>query len=280
MPHTFEELDLTPELAAEFLAQRPEHQRKVSPHHVAKLARAMSNGTFLLTPQPIIIDWNGKLHDGQHRCAAVVSSGVTIPAVIVRGADPATFALIDTGKSRQAAEFIPGRHRQILAGAARMVLSYRHTGGRLKTGKLNVSRSMVGNKEILDELGTDTEYEAAAPQIASIRRLAKIPAGSLLAVHVLGARGADPDKATLWLDGLETGAELPQGDPRLTLRNRFIVDDGKLSHDPVAQWVYIVRAWNAWNADKEIKILRYRRAGRAAESIPPVFGAAELAEAA
>jgi hypothetical protein len=262
---TYEQVDLTPALAADLLAKTPDHQRNVTKTHVRRLARAMAAGEYLLNPQPLILDTTGALMDGQHRCAAVVQSGVTIPVVLARGADPTVFSLVDTGKNRLAAQFVEGSHSSIVASAARSVLAYRL---RPDGGSMSAARAMITNKEILDEIKRDGEYQLAAPQVAAIRRAARITPAPLLAVHVLASRNIDSDRASLWLSGLETGESLVKGDPRLALRNRFIQDSGRPVSGITQQWVYTVKAWNAWVAGADMKQLRWR----AIEGIPPVAG--------
>jgi hypothetical protein len=269
MTITHEVLDLTPELAHELLRQVPHHQRKLTKNHVTRLAEAMLNGRFMFTPQPLIVDSNGALVDGQHRCQAVVESGITVPVVLTRGADPEVFALIDTGKARLPQQFIRDSNAAMMAAAARFVLGYRESGPGVSPTSLMRSLSMIlTNKQILDEVEQDAEYAAAAPQVLSIRRAAKITPGPLLAVHILAGRNVDPDKCSLWLSGLETGEELAKGDPRLALRNRFIQTP---VHGQPQQFMLIVKAWNAWLTDAPVKQLRYR----ANELLPVVIGANE-----
>jgi len=267
MTITHEIVDLTPDLAAELLASTPAHQRKITQNHVDRISRAMTTGGWVFNPQPLIIDTNGALTDGQHRCAAVIQSGVTIPVVIVRGADPEVFALVDTGRTRQASQFVPGQYGTTIAAAARLVLAFRATGGQLRA--IDYERSMITNKQILDDVEADEEYQLAAPQIAAIRKAAKINAVPLLAVHILASRNVDPDLASLWLSGLETGEDLAKGDPRLVLRNKWIQDGSRIRGISL-QWSITVKAWNAHLAGREIKQLRWRKI----DGIPAVSGAA------
>jgi hypothetical protein len=262
---TYDQVDLTPALAAELLANTPEHQRKITKLHVTRLARAMAAGEYLLNPQPLIIDTTGALMDGQHRCAAVIQSGVTIAVVIARGVDPTVFSLVDTGKTRQAAQFVEGPWGSTIAAAARAVLAFRLN----PEGRLNYTRALITNKEILDEVAADAEYQLVAPQITAIRRAARITSVPLMAVHILASRNVDPDKASLWLSGLETGEALAKGDPRLVLRNRWIQDTSPI-RGVNQQWVYVVKAWNAWLAGTEMKQVRFR----SNEGLPPITGAA------
>lgn len=265
---THEQIELTPELAAELLEAVPDHQRKVTRNHVLRLADAMSKGGFLFTPQPLIVDTDGALQDGQHRCLAVIESGVTIPVILTKGADPAAFSLIDTGKSRTPQQFIADKNAAMIAAAARYVLFYRELGPGTRVSAFGKAYQFLTNKQILDEVEQDSEYAATAPQIATIRRAARITPGPLLAIHVLAARNVDPDKSSLWLSGLETGEELLRGDPRLALRNRFIQAP---VHGQPQQFTLILKAWNAWLSDTPVKVLRFR----SNETLPVIIGASE-----
>lgn len=250
---TYEQVELTPALAAELLGRTPDHQRRITRPHVVRLARAMTAGQYLLNPQPLIIDTNGALMDGQHRCTAVIESGVTIPAVIAKGADPTVFSLVDTGRNRTAAQFVEGPGGNVIAGAARAVLAFRLRGAI----NLSNSRALITNKEILDEVKRDPEYHLVVRQMLAIRKAARINATPLMAVHILAGRNVDPDRTSLWLSGLETGEDLTKGDPRLALRNRYIQDSAPIA-GATPPWVYTVKAWNAWIAGSEMKQLRWR----------------------
>ncbi|MBO2461707.1 hypothetical protein [Actinomadura violacea] len=100
---------ITPEQALEYAAlagnpppgrrQRPEAKRSI-----ADYARTMREGKWRLTHQGIAFSTNPDgtewLFDGQNRMQACMESGVPIPMVVWRNANPDTFGVVDSGKRR------------------------------------------------------------------------------------------------------------------------------------------------------------------------------------
>lgn len=68
--------------------------------HMMTLARQMSAGLWRNTVEPIILDWNGRLQDGQHRLKAVIHAEKNINFYVIKGADPEAFVVMDTGAKR------------------------------------------------------------------------------------------------------------------------------------------------------------------------------------
>ncbi len=97
---------LTVEKAKAWL-QRVGSQRKVCRGDVVKYAEDMKHGEWLLNPADnIVFDTLGRLRNGQHRCEAVVLSGVPIEVYVVRGATDLSLptraprVAISSGRSR------------------------------------------------------------------------------------------------------------------------------------------------------------------------------------
>lgn len=83
MAITAEVLDITPEIAARLLQKNP-HNRKITSGGVKKWAESMMAQRWKVA-QPILIDRNGNLLDGQHRLTAVIKTGMTIKMLVIRG---------------------------------------------------------------------------------------------------------------------------------------------------------------------------------------------------
>lgn len=101
-------VDVTPAQAKEWLAGNVANRDKRD-RHVKELARAMTQGEWVETPEPIVFadKWtdpkDGKVYDnvltaGQHRLQAVVLSGKTITFVVVFHSDPAELTVMSQGK--------------------------------------------------------------------------------------------------------------------------------------------------------------------------------------
>lgn len=93
---------LTPDLAAWFL-QNNDHNRRMSSSEVDHIASAIIAGRWRPNGDTIKITEAGRLADGQHRCQAVIESGIAVPTLIAFGvADTKdVMATIDTcGRTR------------------------------------------------------------------------------------------------------------------------------------------------------------------------------------
>lgn len=80
---TVELMNITPQMATELLSRRHPYQRLLRATHVDALSDAMVRGTWRWVGDPIRLDTNGFVIDGQHRLSAVVKSGVTLKNAVV-----------------------------------------------------------------------------------------------------------------------------------------------------------------------------------------------------
>lgn len=94
--------------AAKALLARNKGNRPVRQARVQQYADAMRAGLWRVA-QAILVDWDGVLLDGQHRLHAVVLYGQPVEFVVVRGASPEAYAVIDTGDKRTVAASIARR---------------------------------------------------------------------------------------------------------------------------------------------------------------------------
>lgn len=93
-------MNITPEIAEDWLTNCNTHNRPLSDAHVDYLASEMKAGRWRLTHQGIAFSSNRVLLDGQNRLWAVVLSGVTVPMMVAINEPPDVMEVIDTGKVR------------------------------------------------------------------------------------------------------------------------------------------------------------------------------------
>ncbi len=93
-------LNITPEIAEDWLTNCNTHNRPLSDAHVDYLAGEMKAGRWRLTHQGIAFSSNRVLLDGQHRLWAVALSGVTVPMMVAVNEPPDVMEVLDTGKVR------------------------------------------------------------------------------------------------------------------------------------------------------------------------------------
>jgi len=82
---------------AELLLQNNHpQQRKADPRHIDRIVRALVEGEYVWLGDPIRIDKDDYLVDGQHRCHAVLKSGIAMPnQLLVKTRTPDAILYID-----------------------------------------------------------------------------------------------------------------------------------------------------------------------------------------
>lgn len=90
---------ITPQLAEEYLTHNTNNYRFISNVKVNNYAEDMKHGLWEQNGESIVFGADGILKDGQHRLKAIVSSGMTVPILVVRGV-PDDVQIFDMGMSR------------------------------------------------------------------------------------------------------------------------------------------------------------------------------------
>lgn len=95
-------VEVTPLLAAEWLARSNKNNRRLRAARVTYYARMMRSGEWLLA-QPLIFGSDGSLLDGQHRLAAVVEANCPWPLqfYVMEGVTPESYVVMDDGTPRR-----------------------------------------------------------------------------------------------------------------------------------------------------------------------------------
>lgn len=101
-----ERLQVTPDMAIQWLEKHNTNNRKVSDKHVQRLARDMVEGKWVLTHNGIAFGPDGTLLDGQHRLWAIIESGRTVEMYVWRDMDPQAMMAIDSGKGRSLTDIL------------------------------------------------------------------------------------------------------------------------------------------------------------------------------
>jgi len=257
-----EVLSVTPKMAHEWLDSLSSHQRSVSPNYVTQLARKMRNGQWRLTAEPITFDTDGKLIEGQHRLRAVIESGVAVEFMVVRGAPAESFAVIDQGRRRNAAQFYDGKYAgQVMAGARFL----RHIEVHLpyNTAASAGSWNQLSMDDQLEYVTTWPELAEAAPLVEPLSRrsaLIQVPSRYVLPVVAQAMRTEHADRIAGFLTGMHTGQGLDgDNDPRMLLHRRFTsMLRAQLMSSQGADLAYSLtaKAWNFYVEGAQMKLLK------------------------
>ena len=99
----------------------------IRPSNLKRLTTAIENGEWKITNQGIAFDEEGNLIDGQHRLAAILQTGKTVPILVGTNMDPRIFDCVDTGAARTAGDGIDilgSSHGKTIAAAIKTYYLY------------------------------------------------------------------------------------------------------------------------------------------------------------
>lgn len=243
-------VEVTPQLAAEWLATNNVKNRALSASRVRMYAATMSRGLWRHpTGEPIIFDRLNRIQDGQHRLAAQVDSQATILYWVLTDADPEDFSVIDQGKSRRAGDVLGMdgvANANQVAAITRTFLHMRDYPDRIWQGGVKVLPAEVTQFGLAhgDKLGL------SARRSDLMRKATRLPRTALGAVdfyvsHVHHA-GESPNQWIDFTEALKSGAQLGQESPELTLRKWAISRPTTQGVSQQLQVALITKAWNAY----------------------------------
>jgi hypothetical protein len=279
-----EQVVMTPGDAEKLLiASLGTRQRTIRDDRVRKLAHAIRDGQWRLTHQPIAIDPDGHVIDGQHRLTAIASAGVDVPILIARDVDPATFGVMDTGASRSPADALKiAGHVSVnqLAAAARYLIAYEAVAG--TTNSLHAMCRTFTTQDILNV--ADSERGAtlvnALPAANAVAAAVTHPGFLTFIAPTIVLMKESPVDDGLCLEFWERvrdGASLPIGSPILVLR-RFLTQDtglisSKTNERAAIGIATILKAFNGWLANDTRSLVSFRvGVERMPEILPTVPG--------
>lgn len=153
---------ITPKRAQEFLDSSTgnRHTRK---WWVEALSAALKRGEWITTHQGFAFSESGRFLDGHHRAQAIIRSGVTVRALVVRGIDDDAFKVTDVGVKRTVSD-TTGLHKTT-AEVCRLASQYVFRAPASAQQVLEIANS--GLAEVHDKLriycGTTRKFYGSTP---------------------------------------------------------------------------------------------------------------------
>lgn len=285
-------IDLTPELARLFLDRRG-IQRPVKGSHVDYLISQIRAGKWQYNGDTIRLSKSGHLIDGQHRCLAVVESGITIKTDLSIAVDDMAFYTINRGIAMRSSSDVLSIARgdigcdpKTAVGAIRWVVSIDAAGD--QQAPVKPRGRDVDDIAIVKSWDNHSEALRPAVQWAIHNRMAFRPPSLFAALYYVIHR-ARKRGATTFFEQLATGEDLHRGDPALVLRNKLhaIYTNDMQTTDPVMIAALVIFAWNAYVQERTIeKMAGVKRNGDGSLKFPQIrttkfgygTGAAETVE--
>lgn len=269
---TAEATDLTPALAREWMNQNTRN-RALREGVVGRLAEAMSRGEWMENGETIKFDWHDVMIDGQHRTAAVIESGVTIPVLVVRGLDPRSQETVDRGTRRSLGDMLTLRgetYAHVLAAA--LAALHRLREGNLAQGTRS-GRFYPSIQQAMAILESEPRIREGLTMSARVGSSLRLPSGTLAMYrYVFGV--IDEADAIVFFERLLTGHGLDEGNAILALRNEAITDmsrghgRGLHNHEKAA---LIAKAWSHWRRGEVVEgRLTWKGGGADPEPFPEI----------
>lgn len=250
MAVTFEQTNLTVKMAGDFLANNTGN-RPFKRNTIDKYVRDILAGRWHFTAEPIKLDGEGRLLDGQNRCMALLKASeesgnpdLSLPVLIVRGLEPEAQDVMDTGKARSVGDQLARRGAKdyaIAASASRLCVLY--DTGHLVNGE-NPTHSQIieyydANAEAIQQFVTHARpgnFSAVTPSVLSA------------AGYLIYRECQDYDEVVSFINSIKEGAGLETGHPVLSMRNRL--QQAQLSNERIVNTVALMMVLRAWNAHR------------------------------
>ncbi len=247
-------VDLTPDLARLLIASQ-QHNRNIKRDLVERLARDIREGRWQLNAQPILIDIENRLGDGQHRCLAVIQAQVSVPVVITHGIAPTAFATLDSGRSRTPADLLSLKGEKATGNltAALNLISLEKRGS-MKRNKWSEAATNPEREQILQQHPEIRESVALCEKAKAV-----ISVGIFAFVHWRG-RQIDVEIADAFVELVASGANLSEENPAFVLRETLLKNKAmrnrKLQRPVIV--AYAIKAFNAFARREAMRQLSWK----------------------
>lgn len=238
-------MTITPDEARQLLTLN-KHNRKPRVKDVRSYSRDMKTGNWRLTGDTLKFSKNGLLSDGQHRLLGCIEANTPFQTYVVFGVDDDVQAYVDKNVKRTLGDTLKlnGWENVNRAGAVGMMAykwlqfdgPVRNIRGAVTVGITEVLQFMEGNRALVMEATHSPDGAKYLP----IR-----PSAWGAVYFRLKHMGVAQQTIDNFFDAVKTGANLSEGDPRLTLRNWFN-STGRNSKEADQHILAITKAWNAF----------------------------------
>jgi hypothetical protein len=266
--------EISPETAEKWLGLNHANRRLSDPV-VEQLAGVIRRGEWMEDCTDAIgLDVDEGVINGQHRLTAIVKSGRSVRALVLRNVRPEVIKVIDQGRGRTFIQWLQmqGTYTSPTVIAPAILWLYRMNNG------LEVSVPTAFKPTIPQLLDLLNEHRNVQLSVAAANEAYKgiqvINKGHLCAYHY-SMSSVDAGLAEDFFIGLASGAELGEKDPVRFLRERLMKQNALDATRRVRNFVmdaWFVRAWELKRQDAEItdKQLDWKASGRNPEPFPKI----------
>ena len=275
-----EVIQLTPN-KAEKLLRTTKQNRSISKTNLKKLTGIWRRGNWKTNGSTIVVDANGNMQDGQHRCLFSIQEKVTFETVLVTGVNPRSFDTIDTGKTRSRGDTLSAvgiKYYNDVAAALNLLSQYRKwqksSSKKIPLGIYSTVLPDFQNSEVLQILKKEPGIEQAAAFACQTHKTGGASRACVAFLYHIFSELTTVKDAETFLNaaiaGINSGG---RKDPRniayQTISDAFMTSRAK--GKPRANWTIAILtiAWNKWRSNKQISRLKWRETKETSkESMP------------
>lgn len=264
---TIEVLDITPQMAAEWLKSNTDNFRRLNPARIERYSSDMGRGRWDVNGDTIVFNCNGTLKDGQNRLTGCVKSGKSFRSIVVWGVKEDACSNIDRGQPRRVGQTLRrmgvANYNGVAALATNVVCHDRGLWGRSGWGAGEYTDS-----DLIEYVRQHEKSLVGSVRIGS--HPPRLITGSVLATiaHIGSGRIDDPednDTVAWFIDAVRSGSDLSDTDPAFHLRQRFIAELKKTGAKTpkYLERQLATKAWNMTVDGESTGTLRLRFTGPA-----------------
>lgn len=243
-------VEITPELAEEWLGKNVQNRNIRQRTRVAVYARKMLAGVWDVTNQGIGFDTNGTLVDGQHRLLAVIEAGIPVRMNVTTGLKPSARSHIDTGAARSAGDILSVNHgtknAALVAAIGKRAVAW-------DKGFRWMNNYTVSHEEIEAYVLDHPEIVRAAEVASSGAKYIACPPSVIGVAYYLAARKSRAAADVFFVEQLIEGIGLQANDPARALSKWLTGDVAfKGTTAEFRKLAFILHAWNKFRTGARV----------------------------
>ena len=265
-----EVIQLSPTGAARMLEGNTRNRTLRKPY-VRKLAGAMVRGEWKLNGEPIQLAIDGTVLNGQHRLEAVVESGQTIPALVIRGLPLSAQMTMDTGARRSLSDVLALRGEKHTTNlAAALGLLHRYRSGRRLDQSSHTAPTPQEAIDLLDREPNIRESIVMGRWIYDATRMRIATASVLSYLFETAEAGA----GVRFFEEVCAAEKAPPQTPVRALQSILERDRRERTYKVTthALCAMTIKAFNAWCEGRKVTLLSYKPKAQSPEPFPLIRG--------
>ncbi|MGW7087594.1 hypothetical protein ACWGH2_29415 [Streptomyces sp. NPDC054871] len=268
-PITIELVDVTPELAREWLLKNVKN-RNLRKGMVAQYGRDMAAGEWTINGSTVVFDDNDTLIDGQHRLSAIAASdirGASFPLLVVRGVVEKAKRTIDGGAKRTMGDRLNiddvSGNTSVLASLLRRAHMW-DRGAYINAGGASPTPS-----EMYAYLEDNPGVLWSADFASASRRRILAPSSVVAIAHWVTSRASSGD-AKWFFEHVIKPVDLPDGHPIWALNKKLTAEASQRTGraNETEMLAAFVITWNAVRAGRSISKIQMPKGGLKNSNFP------------